>query len=1340
MSRYSNHISLFAWLASWFVVVILTSTNPVFGFFPDHAVDYSGNSVETSTDSLVVDFADITIDIVGGDSLSVDPGAVVTVVYRIASQHDRPLTLTPHFDIPDGWSIVFGSQDIELESSSTVTRFVTYKVPEIELAGRYEPTFNLSDDSDVILASISSIVQVHSIHDLSLEAGSTPAHLAAGKSFEVPLTVANDGNARIEVSLNADDREYTRVELPKKRVSLDPGSFEMITARVTTDTDANRSQRIVVRFEAELVDDEEISTSTSVAFDIIPIYSRMRPKAANTPLSLSIETVGDESGANPQATIHASGKLFGGDVQVAATLAETPRKKLYGQEPQVTVQYERENVLVTVGDHSFQTSPMTLTGERGVGVATEYHRDSWSIKGTLQRSRTIIPVQERAALSASWRRSETSEISANLLHRNEFYSGTLFTLRGVTQPFGPTSKLDVECGISNGRTLQDPSCMIQTLGSTSRLSYRLNVQKASTQFPGTLAGTRMVAAFTSFKLAQGWRLEQMSTLINRNLGSGANRNNLYAKVGLNYSTRLSGGSLYSTIHGIRSTAKYDLVEGTTQRTENTLRVTTGYHMRTMGLTATLEQGRASNDASLTPGGLSRYRLNARYSPTGFLHLNGSMERSQGNLSSMAVDQTNRQMGLGATVTFKKDIQASIAAFRSSVKTHYEQQYSSIRSGLSKSFRSGRVLSITAQFNRNEGRQSLRTADYRIAFATPLELPFAARRAGSDIIRGEVINQETGQPIPDVLLFLGNDLAITDSKGRFRFVRPGNDIVFMRVDASSIGFDRTPAVPMPMEIGPERFNGETLIIPITRAATISGVIQLFQNSTTGANLIGASDSDLQMTGGLHGAVVQLESDDQRLRTRTGRDGSFEFNQLPSGEYTISVVRSELADDQRLETSTIKVLVEAGEATQLKFRVVPVKKQIRMIKSGNISLGSDGTSTIEVNTLTPTSESDAGSSDVAVPATDTDKSSAAISDRAQVSSDSTTSATLSRAGRQTPSTWISALKQTNEGGLKTAPRKPGVGFMPYYVEQGMTRESSSRPVYPLLFVLCILFLLVDLDLIVRSILSRRAGVMRQMREPVWMDTVRMGVLYSFTILVTTTWMGALAGLAVSLALSGLSVAIESKDTYRSILNIMLLQFVGRRGSGDWIAFRNVAAQLLDVSLETATLRHLNGMEEQVPTHRLHALADITGHHTELTAVHVELAFSRLSNLRQVREVTTDRLAELRPGHVSEHLHIHFEDADAQWTRLHLTVAVSATDKNRIVVRELIEAELLSVGISMRDAHPVTGTTPSLRVIGRQETSQSATVTSKTRIDSTSKGKRPGLRLIKGGDDTGETGKAA
>ncbi len=1027
---------------------------------------------------------EVSVEIVGGDSLTVDPGAVVTVVYRVSSDSDEIRSFDAGFDIPAGWSIIFGTDAVITNGRTPTTRFVSYKIPANALAADYALVFSLSDSVGTEIGSIESLVTINQVFSIEFESDPVSQYSAAGKRVNASFAVINRGNSPVTVQLKAMGRKFASERLPFSSIELAPKESSTFEAEIQTDANLDHSQRASLRFEARLVQDRDIVHYQTVAFNIVPIYSRIRPKAAPVPLSLSFETVGDESGIIPQARISGQMPLLGGQLSVSATLAQMPRQKFFGADQRFAVEYRREDISVKVGDHSQTISPMTLTGEQGVGVAARIETSVWDIKGTAQRSRYVFPVQKRFAVSAAYKTSDNSFFSVNLLHRIGFYDGSLVTARGVSKPFGSASRLDIECGISSSEALRDPSCSMLISNSTSRFSYRLRGQRASESFPGTMTGIRQISEYMSFRINSKFRLDNSLRITKRALGSGFERSNSFFKAGITYTNRLAGGTLYVTSHGVRSQAQYSSLQSVVTRSESAIRTTLVYHFRAIGLTISLEEGYAQSSEGQSDGSLRRFKSNARVSPLRGLSLNVSFESSAGNLSALSFKQSQRQFGLGSTLSLKKGMSASIVAFRSTIQTSIQQQYSSLRLRVNKNFRSGRTLSVQMQFNHSSGRSDLRTSDYRISYTMPLELPFGSHTENTEFVRGRVIDIETGAPVPGVLLFLGDKLAISDDSGRFGLPRPELSIEFLRVDQNSIGFDRVTVIPMPLEVGPNDFPDGELLIQITKAARVIGSIDVFSASGVDGHLLGNEQVDLAQDGGLAGAVLEIKSETHRFRTRTGKTGKFEFNQLPPGSYSVEIIRYNLGDRQRINQTTVNVELELGATKIIQFKVVPTRKRIRMIQSVSLSMGeSKGKAESE------DVESDGS---VAAPGALPNDSAAPDSSRTTDLPPSSSSTTGGEDG------WFELmLESANEA---TAAKSAALStvYLPYYVEISTEpRESRYSALYMALFLFCVLFVLIDIDLFVRRSMSSNRGPIKSIKGSNWIWPARQAVLYALGI---------------------------------------------------------------------------------------------------------------------------------------------------------------------------------------------------------------------------------------------------
>jgi len=1245
----------------------------------------------------------VSIEIIGGDSLSVDPGAVVTLVYKIQSDDKIEQTLTPSFIIPDGWSIVFGSDALTLSGNQPTTRFVTYKIPENALAAVYRVHLALLDEANNEVVSNTTPVSVNTIYALDLDADPIETYAAAGKVIEARFLLSNDGNAPITVHLDALDRRFANVHLPYSSIELDPAETTSFIATINTDANLDHTQRASLRFEARISGKSDIIDYETLAFDIVPVYSRIRPKAANTPISLAIETVGDESGILPQATIAAQVNMLGGDVSIMATLAEMPRQKFFGADQRLAIEYKRDDVTVKIGDHSQSISPMTLTGEQGLGLAAQVETPKWNFKGTAQRSRYVFPVQERIAVSAAYNTSSSSLVSANLLHRNEFYDGTLFTLRSLSQPLGASSRLDVECGIDSSEALRDPSCSAVISNSGSRLSYRIRAQKASASFPGSIAGVKQISEYASIRLSERFRIDNSYRRLERALGAGFERFTSFSKAGITYTDRLWGGTLYLTSHGIRSHSVYTNVLSDIDRTELMVRSTLGFHMRSIGLTVSVEEGRTSSSTETETGALRRIKTNFRVSPLSGWTLNGSIESSSGSLSALSSRQSQKQYGFGSTIAFRGGWAASVSAFHSDVKTLISQQYSSMRAGMTKSFRSGQTLSAQVQVNRSVGRNTVQTADYKLSYVTPLALPFGLGASESDLLRGRITDQDSGMPVSGALVFLGESLAISDEQGRFVLPRPEFAIEFLRIDQNSIGYDRIPITSMPMEIEPSSFLETELVLVVSRASSISGQIQVFQSPESPDLLLGSKDLSLVHNGGIPGAIVELVGKEYRRRTRTSHDGSFRFEQLPPGDYTIEVLRANVPESQRLIKRSLNVSLEHGATNTVNFRVEPVRKTIRMIQTSSLSLGEG---LVPSNTISPAQAISPSEANVPSKAGVLSKAGA----RSNTSSPTNTPSPSNTESKQTdPSPqhddyddggneaegdrtpadqsiedgWFSLMQETAREAETKRMVQASLVSIPYYLEIQPFENQKRSSLALLLFILCVFFVLVDIDLLVRRAIKNARGPIRSMTTTRSVWTIRQSVLYAIGIGFVSTSLGVLEGFALALALSGISVAIETANTYKAIFNIVYLTFYRRSRIGDWIPYRDGVARLVSVSIDTTDLELLSGHHIQLATHNLRSLSPNRWSSQSVTFEKHEIAFSRMSNLKHVRACIEDSLTQFAPQDTTKHFQIEFVDKSVSETTAEVKIVASQLSEDHSIVRAVIEKELGANGIELKTA---------------------------------------------------------
>ncbi|NQV72680.1 mechanosensitive ion channel [bacterium] len=1226
-------------------------------------------------------FQDNTIRIatIGSDSLKVVPGKTATIIYSIESAADQ--TVTPTFDVPTGWNVVTGSAEVVLKKSAPTVRIVVFSISKTALSDSYSLNLVLSSKEGSEIASHTSSVFVNKVYALSFESDALEGYAPAGMSVKPVFHLSNQGNTPITVVLSAKNREFLQIELSKAPVSILPGETKQIEALINSDANIDHTIKAGLRFEARVLEDDSMVQFKTLSYEVIPVYSRVKPIAAAVPLSLSFETVGDENGASPQARIAGAFEALGGNISVSATLSEQPREKMFGSDRYLAVHYKRDDVMVKLGDHSANLSPLTIASEQGIGAAVEVASGEWTVKTTAQRTRHSFPVQERLGVSVSKSLSETSFASVNLLHRKGLYDGTIVTARSVFQPFGPTTRVDLECGIDSGKALQDPSCSAMWTQSGSKWSIRLKGQKASKSFPGTVAGVTQFSEFSSYRLNQNFRLDNSLNILSRNLGDGFSRTNRFLKSGITYSNRIKQGTLHASVHGIQSRTGYESLVEQVTRSEIIVRSTAGYQKRNYGVTLSYELGSANSDNE-GRGTFTRFKSSVRKTLRSSINLNASYEHSAGNLTALDLEQSQSMYGLGTSFAMPRGVSVSATAFISSIKTSFEQQYTSLRTRISKTFRSGHLLSAQAQFNRSEGRIAVRSADYSISYSLPMSLPFGEDEAEATLLRGTVVDQVTGQPVPNVVIFLADNISITDKQGRFAVPRKLDRSEYLRLDQKSIGYNRIPTTVFPLEITPEDYRGHELVIPIGPSATLTGYINIFSTVNGSDEMLGAAATDLELVGGVSGAVVQISNETHRIRTRTDRNGKFQFGQLPEGTYKVEVIKAQLKDYQRLKTSSSNVILEAEAQEELVFEVVPFRKQLRIIKSSSLSIENE-------LPATPAQPKRNSAAIAGVKPSDTvgsPKESRSQKPEAVLEENGTNlndQEAAKPANGISSGSWLDQLKESAKQ-ESIASRKGGV-TIPFYVNvrPRPPKPDNSTPVYFGMLILSVFFFLVAIELVIRNIIELNRPVVRSIAKPTWIWAYRQSTVYAALVLGICFYFGPLGGLAIALGLAGVSVIIETSDQYRNIGAILYLLLTKNVKVGSWIAYQEGIGQVIKLTLQSATISLMNGQTVEIsPRDLIHVSA------SEWKPKHVQkeqfsVVFSRLSDLRSIRHVATEVMAHFAASGMRNHVTIEFSDIDSEWTSMLLEAVVDGNIATKSKIEEKLIHELKVNGVTLRSA---------------------------------------------------------
>ncbi len=221
----------------------------------------------------------------------------------------------------------------------------------------------------------------------------------------------------------------------------------------------------------------------------------------------------------------------------------------------------------------------------------------------------------------------------------------------------------------------------------------------------------------------------------------------------------------------------------------------------------------------------------------------------------------------------------------------------------------------------------------LSYGAALDVP-VSRSGQSAVVRGSVVHDDTGAPISGVIVRLGGLSAVTGQKGEFRFDLSSSGTRYLRIDPTSLHAGLIPDRAMPIQVDSAAGTDIAVKIGIVQGSTIHGSIDLYELSSQ-ADAFAAADSagepQREKRGGLANAVVELIGSGDRKRRVTSPDGTFLFQEVVPGTYTLQVADDDLPANHKLESESASVSIGPGEQKEIDFKLLEQRRPVQIIDS-------------------------------------------------------------------------------------------------------------------------------------------------------------------------------------------------------------------------------------------------------------------------------------------------------------------------------------------------------------------------------------------------------------------------
>jgi len=868
--------------------------------------------------------------------------------------------------LPEGWNLITKDFPFELNPQQIDNRLLSFFVPQTTLAGNYEITYIVQDKEDPSLRDSYKIyILVVPVGKLLAKLLESPKYVVAGEQYQSSFAVTNLGNTQYTVTAKVTSSENIPYTVDLDRFGLAPGQSQTVTVTVKTDPKITISLKHRVQLIAEAVEDSKTKAKAvgESIVEIVPKITGVEQTYHTIPTELTVRYVSHENEERDwgvqteirgQGTLDEQGKHH---IKFRAIGPDLQQKSILGERDEYTLSYWTDRYELHFGDRSYSLSSLTENYLYGRGLEGRVNLDDNLSLGTYHmQTRWLQPDIEETGASLDYLINQKEKVGLNYLIKqaDDTVISNITSLEALLKPFDDTD-LELEYAIGPGGTAKDNAYLTRFYGNNDWLRYYLKLIHAGPDYPGYYKDSDFISGGVSLPLIKRLNLnasfrQQKNNLDLKPLLYSAPLEKHY-EFGLDYkladNTRLSFDWLNQNREDQLESPQFDYEE-------NTFRLGLAHSFKKLSLFTSAEVGKTNNNLDDSSSKTERYTASARFSPSSKQCYSGYLYYDK---DSDFTGENRRSTTLGLNAQY----QIANRTFLNFLLQTNDYEYSTqggrdnLEARLSHIFTNKSRLSIVARHTRYKNSNSEYDTALMVQYTIPLGLP-VSRKKSIGGVKGYLYDQETQNPIAHAFLRLNGSTAVTDKSGNFTFnsVRPGT--YYLNVDTASIGMNRIPNKKTPIELAVRGGEKTLVIIPVTRAAQLSGRIMVYgyeknHSKTTLSEKHSDTNEPRYVIGkgsgyvksdklvedhGLANTIIELRNSSEIRRTVTDNQGRFEFEELRPVKWMLKISNDDLPEYHYLEEDTFELELKPGQRREISAKVLPQKRRIRIIAEPQILL--------------------------------------------------------------------------------------------------------------------------------------------------------------------------------------------------------------------------------------------------------------------------------------------------------------------------------------------------------------------------------------------------------------------